>query len=184
MPRRALAAFVLLLAAFPAAAQPTNAEVIARLAADCLADVPPDAFVLTADLAPYLHTALIGRWQQAERRVFSDSLAAYPHLRLGTPAATIAYSRAGRGRFGRTVRLALPYTLTSPEGEILRTGTCDQSIADMIERRALARLEDAAHPETVGARPAPGWAQRYAEPFLLGSAVVVSTLLFFSLRSR
>ncbi len=188
MPVRAFSrclAAVLLLAPLPALGQARNADVVARLAADCLAEVPPPAFVLSAPtLAPYLRTALVARWQTGARRVFADTLAAYPRLVLGSPETSVAYTRAGRGRWGRAVRLDLPFTLTGVDGEIVQAGTCREATNDVVPKNLIASLEDAAYPETVGTRPAPGWVARYAEPALLGGALVVSTLLFFSLRSR
>lgn len=183
--RPLLLALALLAAVPPVRAQPRNAAVLGRLAADCLADVPPDAFVLDAPtLTPYLHAALVARWQANGRRPFADTLAAYPRLHIGPATATVAYARAGRRRWNRTVTLALPFTLLRPDGEILRADVCGTDAADVVPARSVATLEDPTYPETIGRRPAPGWVARYAEPVLLGSAVVVSTLLFFSLRSR
>lgn len=181
---RAFALLLLLLAALPAAAQPTNAEVLARLAAGCLGGVPEGAFVLEAPVLPsYLRAPLVETWQAAGRRVFADTLATYPRLHLEAPRATVAYSRSGRRHYGRRVRLVLPYTLVAG-GEVLRAGTCDEVAEDAIARSEVPRLEDPALPETIGTRPPPGWVGRFAEPVLLGGAVAVSTLLFFSLRSR
>ncbi len=186
MPRLLLLAFVLCCAP-AAAAQHTNAEALGSLAADCLATVPaPGAFALVAPgLAPYLRDALVARWQTENRRVFADtSASAMPRLTLDAPAATIGYTRAGRRRYARSVGLRMGYVLTSAEGEVLRAGTCAEDAADTLDARDLDRIENPAFPETVGMRPPPGWVRRYAEPVVLGAAVVVSTVLFFSLRSR
>lgn len=184
-PRQLLLGLALVVGlARPAAAQPTNAETIARLAADCLAVVPPASFALDApSVPPYVRTALIERWQAAGRRVYAGPTEALPRLTLDAPRASVVYARVGR-QWGRVIGLQLPYTLTGADGEMLRSGACDDAFEDVVDRRRVAALETPAYPETVGARPAPGWVRRYAEPLVLGSAVVVSTLLFFSLRSR
>lgn len=182
---RSLAFCALLLAAAPAGAQPTNAEMIGRLATRCLGSVPVGTFLLDAPEVPaYLRAALVTAWQQQGHRVFVDSTGASAGLRLEAPRATVQYARAGRRQYERTVRLSLPFTFTSPEGEVLRAGVCEEMDADTLARAALPLVEEAAYPETVGTRPPPRLVARYAEPLLLGSAVVVSTLLFFSLRSR
>ncbi len=181
----ALAVLVLLASYCEVAAQPTNAEVLGGLAADCLTEVPPETFVLEAPaLAPYARAALIARWQTAGRRVFADTVRAYPRLRLDTAQPAILYARQGRRRYRRHVTLALPYTLMSAEGEVLRADVCRGNVQDVVDRSALVWLEDPFYPETVGARPATGWVRRYAEPLLLGGVAAASTLLFFSLRSR
>ena len=179
------------LAAAPAArAQapvPTNADVLGRLAADCLAGVPPPAFRLDAPaLAPYLRSALVAAWGAGGRTAFvaADSSFDGGALAVRVEGARVRYGRAGRGRLRRTADLALRYALTDARGALVADEACARTATDVVPAAALGRIETAAYPETAGVRPGvAGW-RRVAEPALLGGAVVVSALLFFSLRSR
>ena len=175
----------------PATAAPpglaTNADVLGRLAADCLGGVPPPQFRLDAPaLAPYLRTALVRAWTAGERTAFvgADSAFAGSVLAVRVEGARVRYARAGRGRLRRTADLAVRYALTDARSALVADDICTRTATDVVSTRALGALETAAYPETVGVRPGvPGW-RRVAEPVLLGGAVVVSALLFFSLRSR
>lgn len=176
---------VLLAAAGRASAQPApNAVALGRLAVACLADAPvPPAVVLDAPV-PYLRSALTTAWTAAGRRVLADTARTAPRAEVRVEAASVAYARAGRGRLARTVRLGLRTRLVAPDGTVAYDVPCVETLRDEIAARDRATLEDPAFPETRGSGPPPSRLRRTGEAVLLGGAVVVGTLLLFSLRSR
>ncbi len=182
--------FVLLLAAGPARAQPTNLEAYQTLALRCLAAVPDTVRALRLEAPaqmPYLRTALVNRWRQDGRTLFvpdsSVQVLALPRLRYAVEAAEVAYARAGRRQLQRTVTLALRYTFTAPDGRLLADDRCRDTFTDAIRRTERDALESGAYPETQGAAPPGSWRRRYLEPALLGAATAVTIFLFFNLRS-
>lgn len=183
MPRSVLL-FALVLAPLLGRAQPTNAELVARLAADCLADVPPGtAFRLDApNLPAYLRRALVTRWQDAGFEPFdSTGPATLPVLRLAPETVGVTYVRAGRRHFDRTATVRIAYTTLPLEGRLGLDAVCDTSLTDRITRRDVQRLDADG---LAGTPPASSWWTRTAEPIVVAGAVVVSTLLLFTVRSR
>lgn len=189
--RLGLLAGLLLWAAAPLAAQPTNQAQLAALAEACLAPLPDTlaAFRLEG-LPPYLRTALVPRWQAEGRTLYAgepsaDSLAtpALPVLRVTVETAAVAYTRAGRRRLGRSVRLVLLATLLAPDGRLLREARCERTAEDVVPRSAHAALEDPAIPATQAPLPPGSWRRRYLEPAVLTAATALVVFLFFSLRN-
>lgn len=183
------------LAAGPAlarqAAGPTNMDVYRTLAHRCLAAVPDTirAFVLApSERMPYLSSALITAWQDEGRTLYvADTLGPgrrLPVLTYAVDDARLAYASASRRRLTRTAVLALRYTLTAPDGRLLRADGCRETFEDTVPRAVHESLATPAFPETQAALPAAGWARRYLEPAVLVAATAVGAFLFFSLRSR
>jgi hypothetical protein len=177
-------------AAAQASKVPTNLEVLQSLAVGCLIDTVPDStqtFRLDAsEQMPYLRSALVGRWQDAGRRIYvaADSATApLPTLAYDVETVKVAYARAGRRTVERAVTLALHFTLTAADGRLLRDERCRDTYADTVQRDLLVDLESAAHPETQADPPPGGWLRRYAQPAIVAAATVVTVFLFFSLRS-
>ncbi|GIV58852.1 MAG: hypothetical protein KatS3mg042_1765 [Rhodothermaceae bacterium] len=172
-----------------ARAQPTNQALYEEMALACLEAVPDTAraFRLDAPAAmPYLHTALVQRWQTRGYAVYTPDAPASPPrpwLRYAVETARVAYAKADGGRLRRTVTLALRYTFAAPDGRLLRDDRCEQTRTDTIPRDALARIESEAYPETQGTPPGPGWVRRYLEPAVLTAATAVGLYLLFTLRS-
>lgn len=183
----------LLLTSLPAAAQPTeaptNIEALQNLAVACVADAVPDSmqsFRLDApDRMPYLRSALVDRWQAENRLLYlADTTSTdLPTLAYAVETVDVRYARSGRRTVARTVRLALRYSLTAPDGRLLRDTRCQDAYTDTIRRDAIAALEAEAFPETQGEVPPGGWFRRYAQPAIVAAATVVTVYLFFSLRS-
>lgn len=184
---------LLLAAAVPAraAAQPATSAVYAQLALRCLRPVPDTVRAFrfdAADRMPYLRPGLTSAWQADGYAVFlADSAragAALPELAFRIEDARVAYDRAGRRRYRRTVLLALHHTLSGSDGRILREDRCREQFADTLRAADVVRVESLAHPETQGLLPEGNLLRRYLEPAVLTGAVAVVVLLFFSLRSR
>lgn len=177
-----------------ASGPPPNAAVIGRLAVECMGDVPlPATFRLDApETAPYVRAALADAWRTggktallAEPAGQADSaLAARPaRLAYRVEAASVRYGRAGRGRLARTADLRLRLSLTDARGALAYDAVCARAAEDRVPARMRGALGEA-YPELAGTGPAPAAWRRVAEPVLLAGAVGLSTLLFFSLRSR
>ncbi|MFQ5568088.1 MAG: hypothetical protein ACE5G0_00350 [Rhodothermales bacterium] len=190
--RFALACLFLVLTG-PAHAQPTNLEAYQELAVRCLAEVPDtaQAFLLDApEQMPYLRAALSGRWRQEGRALFLADTSfqvpgvALPRLQFEIEEARVAYARAPRKQFTRTVTLALSYTMTAPDGRLLRENRCRDVFTDTIRRTDRLTLETEAFPETQGAPPQGSWKRRYLEPAVIAAATAVTIYLFFNLRSE
>ena len=82
---------------------------------------------------------------------------------------------------------ASAHTSTEPvsrlDATLLADTRCRETTTDAVLRRDVGRLENPAFPETQSPLPPGSWRRRYLEPVVLGGAVVVAALLFFSLRS-
>ena len=186
-----LAALATVACARPACAQassnaPTNAEVFARLAEACVAEAGALPSPLRVGVAaPYLRsrvvTGLVARGTRVQV-VEADSAGA--RLVLAPEGLAVAYARSGRGRLRRTVTLRARLTLDGADGGRTLDRACEKTAVDEIAARARARLEDPALPETVGTGPARSGLSRAVQTGVAAAAVVVSTLLLFSLRSQ
>ncbi len=163
---------------------PSNADALGRLAAACLAGVPvPAAFHLAVPAGqPYLRSALTGALGPTAR-LLADSTAP-ARLRIDVERAAIAYRRAGRGRLHRTAVLRLRTQVVDEAGLVRYDAPCTQEAADVITARQRSALEDLRWPETLGMAPTPSRLRRVLETGLVAGAIVTSTLLLFSLRSR
>lgn len=178
---------VFIFGAGAAVAQPSNLEVYQRLAVECVGEVElPAAVAVDAEAAnDYLRAAIISHLIESRRRVYepgaaADSLAV---LRLRNEAPALTYSRAGRA-VARDASLTLHLTLTMADGRVGHDSACRRSFSDVVERRALERIADAAYPETQAPAPPASWRRRYLEPVIMAGATAVTVLLFFSLRSK
>lgn len=182
-----LASALFLLAAATASAQtPTNAAVLARLAEACVAEAGPlpSPVRLRVD-APYLRSAVVtGLAARGTSVVVSDSARTGARLALVPEALSVTYARSGRGRLERTVALRARLAVDDAAGLRTLDRPCQQQAVDVIAARDRARLEDAALPETVGAGPGRSALSTALQTGFAAGAVVVSTLLLFSLRSR
>ena len=182
-----LRALVLLVFATPVLAQPapSNADVLGRLAADCVTSVTaPPAFYLDVPVAaPYLRSTLGSALSGTGRQVLADSSAS-ARVGIRVERAAVTYARAGRGRLRRSATLRLRTRVVDEGGRVLFDDACTREASDMIAAAQRNALEDLAWPETVGTGPAPSRLRRMLEVGLVAGAVVTSTLLLFSLRSR
>jgi len=170
-------------------AQKTNVSVLEDLAIQCLAEVPDT--LLTFGLAapsqmPYLRTALVERWLENNRTVIlidsPDSLT-HPILEYQVEKVQVDYRRSGRKRIRRTLTLALRYSLTGADGQLLLEKACSPSFTDTLDRSYITLVESDVFPETKGQVPEAGWIKRFLEPALLTAATALTVYLFFSLRS-
>ena len=167
---------------------PTNMAVLQRVAVDCLLEVPvqTDTLVVSAPEAmPYLTSAVAGAIQERGLVVFlgEEAEAARPALSWIVDVAGVNYARAGTGAVERTVRLELQYLFVGPDGRVLGSGPCAQSLTDVVPRDELSALETAAYPETQAEPPKVRWIRRYVEPVVLAVATGLAAFLFFNLRS-
>lgn len=170
-------------------AQPTNLEAFQQLAWRCLDDAPDTltAFRLDAPATmPYLRSSLVQRWQEQDRTLYTaDSAAAPPHPRLAyaVDEATVHYEAVPDDRIQRTLMLALQYTISTTDGQLLSDQRCEHSYADTVARAAVPDLEAAAHPRTQGTLPPSGSWRQYLKPALLIGATAVTVYLLFAVRS-
>lgn len=184
----------LLLLALPAActvAQTPTLTLFQTMAVECLAPVPDTlrAFGLaTPAVPPYLRTALLERWHAEGRTVYladsAQTTPAYPRLLAATEQLRVVYARAGRHTLRRTATLHLRYTLTAPDGRVLRDGRCERAADDTLARRDKSRVENPAFPETQAPMPPRRWLRRTLEPAVLAATVVLTAYLLFTLRSN
>ena len=171
-------------------AQQTNLALFQEVAVACLAAAPDTARAFRLDAPaqmPYLRTALVARWQTEARTVFlSDSATtvSLPRLGYAIEEVKVDYRRARGKRIDRAVTLALRYTLTAPDGRLLREERCRDTRADTIHRNDLAQVESTPFPETQASPPEAGWRRRYLEPVVITGATAIGVFLFFSLRSN
>ena len=157
-----------------------------RLAVQCLSDVPGTLTsfrLVPADTMPYLRAALTDEWIGRGTRVALPTAEDLTTLRYDIDHTGVRYRRLGRRLHERTISLGIDYTLSEANGGVLDDGVCSEMVVDTVRVRDLSVLEDLAYPETAGQRPPAGWFRRYLEPVVLGGAVAVAVLLFFSLRS-
>ena len=188
MPRTALAVLLAFHIASPASGQATNLELFQEMAVECLGSVPAgaDSLVLDApDTMPYLRSALTKLWQEGGRSIYlADSTALpIPRLTYSVEEAAVEYVRRGK-QIERRLHLDLGFTYTDPDGRLVSDDRCRGARSGLIGRADLARLEDAAYPETQAEAPPAGWFRRYLEPAVLTAATAVAVYLFFTLRSN
>jgi hypothetical protein len=171
-------------------AQPTNLEGFQQMAWQCLGGGLPDtvrAFRLDAPSEmPYVRSALVQRWRGEQRSPFVADSATRPDLaRLAyvVDEAAVTYENAPDDRLPRSQRLALRYTLTAPDGELLIDRRCRETRADTVASARRDALEDEAFPRTQAEPPPAGGWRRYVKPALLVAATAVGVYLFFSIRS-
>ena len=195
-PALLLAALATAPCARPAGAQtspsaPTNAEVFARLAGACVAEagaLPSPLRVAVA--APYLRsgvvTGLVARGTRVRVAQAGSTQAdtAGAQLVLAPEGLAVAYARAGRGRLRRTATLRARLTLDDADGARTLDRSSEKTAVDEIASPVRSRLEDPALPETVGTGPTRSGLSRAVQTGVAAAAVVVSTLLLFSLRSQ
>lgn len=164
----------------------TNVEVLQRLAVDCLGNLPVDeaGLRLTApDMAPYLRSALVAYWQETGVPIYAPNAdRPAPALTYAIESIDVAYGRAGRDRYRRTVDLGLRYTATDADDRILHDARCTPTFTDVVAKGDVDQLEDPAYAETQGDRPLSRW-RRWIQPIVLTAAVGVVTFLFFSVRN-
>jgi hypothetical protein len=162
---------------------PSNADVLGRLAAACVAGVPaPASFYLDVP-APYLRSPLGSAFGAVGRTVRADSTAG-ARVAVRVERAGLTYARAGRGRLRRSATLRLRLRVVDDTGRVVYDDACTRDAADVIAARQRLALEDPLWPETVGTGPPPSRLRRALEVGVVAGAVVTSTLLLFSLRSR
>lgn len=175
-----------LLIATTVAGQSTNLALYQEMAVECLGDVPASIDTLALqppDRMPYIRSALVTHWQDDGRTIYlPDSAGTHPLLSFDVEEADVTYARRSR-RIGRSVVLALRYSLTSPTGRILADDRCREETSDMISRTALQVVQVDAYPETQADPPEGGWFRRYLEPVVITAATAVAVYLFFTLRS-
>ncbi|MDE2834574.1 MAG: hypothetical protein OXM02_08625 [Bacteroidota bacterium] len=168
---------------------PTNMAMLQHIAVDCLSEVPThtDTLVVSAPEAmPYLASAVVGSFQRRGLIVYlgEEAHSARPVLSWIVDIAGVTYVRAGSGTVERTVRLELQYLFVGPDGRVLGSGPCGQSLTDEVPRNELSALETAAYPETQAEPPKVRWIRRYVEPVVLAVATGLAAFLFFNLRSN
>lgn len=169
----------------------SNADVFGRLAAECVAEARPAAVGVPDTLAvfvaaPYLRSGIVQGLGERTTGGRAVRVAAAPGAGVVTVVPerlAVAYDRAGRARLRRRVDVRLRLAADAPDGTRTLDRACVRTFADDVAVRDRARLEDAALPETVGVGPAPSRLARTLQAGLAGAAVLVSTLLLFSLRS-
>ena len=197
--RGIIAATVSLLFGFcsiSAAAQTTNADILRRLAADCLSPVaaPYSSLTLHSDpLNPFLNQAVISQLRDSGKEVFlvmlpavSDSLNRSPgdmSLTYFVQDARVGYEADGRRHVTRTIDLELSYLLVAPDSKVIADSTCTRRYDDRIRRADLDAIENETIPITQGERPKRGFLRRYAEPIVVAGATAVAVYLFFNVRS-
>ncbi len=184
--------------AFPAtaAAQTTNADILRKLAADCIGPIatPYATLVVNPDpLNPFLTHAVVSRLRQDEKDIFLDPGAAPEDTARQTAEAValtyfvddaaVGYEARGRRRIERTLELQLSYLMTDVNARVLTDSTCTLKYEDLIARSDLDAVESESIPLTKGEHPRRGWLRRYAEPIVVAGATAVAVYLFFNVRS-
>lgn len=181
----------IVLAAFSApqaGAQPaTNAALYQDIALHCLGDVPNglDRLILEApSTLPFVRSALVSAWQEADIEIFIDEGAEVegPRLSYSIEEAGVDYLRADR-RLARSVRLALRYSLVGDDGRVIVDDVCRDARHDYIMQDDVSTVESDAYRETQGQLPPAGWFRRVLEPAVVTAASAVAVYLFFVLRS-
>ena len=170
-------------------AQQSNISILEDLAVRCLAGIPDttQTFFLSASTQmPYLRTALVDRWLNEHRTIMLPDSAGYmghPRLVYQIDEVRVDYQRQGRKRIQRDITLALRYSFTNNNGQLLSEERCTDSFTDVLDRNEVAAVESDAYPETKGDPPETGWVRRFLEPTVLTAATALTVYLFFSLRS-
>ena len=187
---RRLAAAVLISAAVPSFAQPSNLELYQDMAIECLGGLTGSAdslAVISPERMPYLRSSLVNEWQKAGRVVYlADTTAVrfnLPRLSYQVERAAVEYASRGK-QVERNVRLDLRYTMTGRDGLVIADDRCSGNRSDIIARTDIAGLQDPSYPETQAEPPPAGWIRRYLEPAVLTTATAIAVYLFFTLRSN
>ena len=177
----------------PAArAQSSNLAVYQQLALECLGELPSGIDTLALEAGsrmPFLRTALVEAWKTGGHEIYAidatpPQAAHLPRLAFTVEDAGVIYTRADRRRLNRRIRLGLRYSLTDSDGRIITDDSCAEALSDVIDRAAVARLEDHAYSETQGELPRAGWLRRIVEPAIITAATAIGVYLFFTLRSQ
>ena len=175
--------------ALPLAAQPTNMQVVERLATECLDELElPEVLTLSPDARfEGIAIAVAQYLRERDVRIYqTDTLAAnraMPVLHYGIEDFGFAYQRAGRDieRIG-TLRMAL--RLVAEDGEVVAVKRCERTSEDRVARGDIERIERNAYPQATAELPPANIRRRVVEPVLLAGATAVSVILFFTLRSK
>lgn len=180
-----LAAFLIQPAAH---AQISNIEVYQQLALECLPDtLPSDTVRVQHENVPaYIRSAVTSRWLDEQDVVLYENESeqdGLPILSYSIESPHIIYARVRDG-IARDASLAVQYSVRAGDGRVIEDRRCEQTYADVVERRDLAGLENPEYPETTAAAPPSSWRRRYLEPVIVASATAVTVLLFFALRSK
>ncbi|MBO6574189.1 MAG: hypothetical protein JJ896_02135 [Rhodothermales bacterium] len=181
---RLLPLLTCLLLALPAAAQPSNVEVLSEMAVGCIPDqITGDGLVLDPpSRPPFLSGALVSALQARDVTVLAPEGAAASNLSMDLSRAAVAYGRAPGGRIARTVSMAMAVRLVVDEVVVVDR-LCEPSRSDVISRAAAEQVNEPAYPETRADVPQSLW-QRAVQPAVITLATAAGTVLFFSLRSR
>ncbi len=168
-------------------AQPTNLHILDSLATACLQRLPDtlQALQLEGDPDhPYLQPAIASFLQQQSIRVWlQQAPASLPRLAYRIPSHEIHYTPAKGKRLQRSIHLVITYQLLHADGHVLWQELCSRRYTDVIDRQALANIEDPAFPQTQGTRPPSIW-QRYIQPALWIGATAITVYLLFTLRGQ
>jgi hypothetical protein len=179
-----------------AAGQETNADILERLAVECVQPVaePYTTIVLNPDpVNPFLNQAIISALRDNGKDLFlASETAVYdttslspaePLLTFFLEGATVDYRKKGRRTIDRSVGLRLSYLLTNRNSRVIADSTCFRSFSDEIAYSDLDAVETESIPLTKGKRPRQSWIRRYAEPIVVAGATAVAVYLFFNVRS-
>lgn len=189
-PPRLLIFLLCTLGSAPIGAQPTNVEILGRLAVGCLDDVPSSVetfSLVSGPRMPYLRPFLTRNWLDRGLVVFvGDSTV--PDRRVHSleyrpESASVSYARARKDSLVRTVDLALSHSFLSPEGRLLSESRCREAATDMIRAGDVSRLQQDPWEETRGVVPPQRSWRTWAEPAVIGTSIAVVVYLFFSVRS-
>lgn len=176
-----------------AAAQPTNAEVMGRLAVACLGDAPDTLTVFKLDaheIAPYLRSALHDHWVTTGRRVYlADSTrpdASSPNmsvLRYRIEDAGVTYQAVTRKNFRRSIWLAVQYDISTGGGLLLADDRCRHVYEDQLANSILDVIQPDSYPETRSELTRMPGRSRFVKPVVLGTAMATVVYLLFTVRS-
>jgi hypothetical protein len=175
--------------ALPTAAQPTNMQVLERLATECLDELDlPDALKLSADARfEGIAIAVAQYLRERDVRIYqADTLAtnrAMSLLNYSIEDLGFAYSRAGRN-YERHGSLRMAIRLLADDGEVVVVERCERMYEDRVARGDIERIERGAYPQATAELPPANIRRRVVEPVLLAGATAVSVILFFTLRSK
>lgn len=172
----------------PAAAQESHAEMLGRMAGDCLTPVvaSADSFRVTFEEGPaILRTILLNRLLNEGHTVLADETdGSAGHLVVSIDEAEVALERSDGGMLERSALLAVQYRYMAASGRVLAADTCNSNERDAFDRNLAESLAHDGYSGTSPDIPSTSRVRRILEPVVVIGAAAIGTYLFFNLRSR
>lgn len=179
-----------------AACQPANADIIGRLAADCVTTAVATADtveIIPDDRYEFIRTVVVNSVRDDGSVVVISRTPQGPSGNEGSTGRRtvvsyrienggVRYSKSGDA-LTREIAVDTRVLATMSDNSVVLDTLCVKSFIDEIRPADIDKVEDSNQPLTLGKRPSKGWLRRVAEPAVVAAASAVAVYLFFNVRS-